>query len=125
MSDKTLRNIIASVIALLLIFQIGTLISAALGLAWGAVSAVVIVAVSFFSARLARAGGKNAFWFLVPTFLFTVIPIVMAIWKAWTESATWFERAFALTPFFIGFGLPIGLLLAVYFELRKRTVGPE
>ena len=124
MSDKTLRNAIAAVIALLLIFQIGTLISGALGMAWGAISAVVIVAVSFFSARLARAGGKSSFWFLVPTLLFTVIPIVMMIWKAMSESTTWFDRAVALVPFIVGFGAPIVLLLVVYYELRRRTRDP-
>jgi hypothetical protein len=121
MSDKTLRNVIAAVIAMLLIFQIGTLISGLLGMAWGAVSAVVIVAVSFFSARLARAGGKSSFWFLVPTLLFTAIPIVMTIWKAMSESTTWFDRAVVLAPFFMGFGAPIVLLLVVYYELRRRT----
>jgi len=121
MSDKTLRSVIAAVIAMLLIFQIGTLISGLLGMAWGAVSAVVIVAVSFFSARLARAGGKSSFWFLVPTLLFTVIPIVMMIWKTMSESTAWFDRAVALAPFFVGFGAPIVLLLVVYYELRRRT----
>jgi len=125
MSDKMLRNVIAAVIAMLLIFQIGTLIAGALGMAWGAASAVVIVAVSFFSARLARAGGKSSFWFLVPTLLFTVIPIVMTIWKAMSESTTWFERAVAIGPFIVGFGAPIVLLLAVYYELRRRTSDPS
>ncbi|MEO8007713.1 MAG: hypothetical protein ABI728_04225 [Betaproteobacteria bacterium] len=124
MSDKTLRNLIAAVIALLLIFQIGTLISGAMGMVWGAVSAAVIIAVSFFSARLARAGGKSSFWFLVPTLLLIVIPIVMMIWKVWSDSSTWFDRVVALAPFLVGFGAPIVLLLIVYFELRKRTVGP-
>ena len=55
MSDKTLKYIIASVIAMLLVYQIGTLISGFFGMAWGVVSAVVVIAVSFFSARLANA----------------------------------------------------------------------
>ena len=70
MSDKTLRFIIASVIAMLLIFQIGTLISSVFGMAWGALS-VVATAISFFSARRAKAGGKYSFWFLLPTLVFT------------------------------------------------------
>ncbi|MHB1331812.1 MAG: hypothetical protein ACYCY1_04390 [Sulfuriferula sp.] len=121
MSDKTLKYIIASVIAMLLVFQIGTLISGFFGMAWGVVSAVVVIAVSFFSARLARAGGKNSAWFLLPTLLFTVIPIIYMIWTTMTASTTWIDRLVNLTPFMISFGAPIILLLVVYYELRKRT----
>ena len=122
MSDKTLRYIIASVIAMLLIFQIGTLISSIFGMAWGALSAVVVTAVTFLSVRLARAGGKNSFWFLLPMLLFTVLPIAFVVWRAVTEDVSWLDRVVKLTPFIIGFGAPIVLLLIVYYELRKRTL---
>lgn len=122
MSDRTLRFFVAGVISLLLIHQIGVLVSAALGATWGLVSALVVAAVSFFSARLAKAGGKGSFWFLIPTLLFTVIPIVMTVWNAFTSEASWLDRLIGLAPFFIGFGLPIVLLFLTYIELRKRTL---
>jgi len=122
MSDKTLRYLIALAIAMLLIFQIGTLISGIFGMAWGAVSAVVVTVVSFFSARLAKAGGNSSLWFLVPTLAFTVIPIALMIWRGITEDVSWLDRLIMLTPFFIGFGAPIILLLLVYYELRKRSL---
>ncbi len=122
MSDKALRYIIAAVIALLLVFQIGHLIADLFGMAWGAVSAVAVGAVSFVSARLAKSGLKSSFWFLLPTLLFTVLPIGFMIWKAITSDARWFERMAELTPFIIGFGAPIILLLIAYFELRRRTL---
>lgn len=121
MSDKTLKYIIASVIAMLLVYQIGTLISGFFGMAWGVVSAVVVIAVSFFSARLARAGGKRSVWFLLPTLLFTVIPIIYMIWTTMTASTSWFDRLIKLIPFMISFGAPIILLLIAYYALRKRT----
>ncbi|MES2365997.1 MAG: hypothetical protein V4563_08910 [Pseudomonadota bacterium] len=121
MSDKTLKYIVASVIAMLLVFQIGTLISGFFGMAWGVVSAVVVIAISFFSARLARASGKNSAWFLLPTLLFTVIPIIYMIWTTMIVNTTWIDRLVNLTPFMISFGAPIILLLVVYYELRKRT----
>jgi hypothetical protein len=124
MSDKTLRYMIASVIVMLLVFQIGTLIASAFGMAWGAVSAVVVAAVSFFSARLARAGGKNSVWFLLPTILFTIIPLAYMIWHAWTAEVSGFERLAGLAPFLIGFAGPVLVLLLVYLELRKRTLKP-
>ncbi len=122
MSDTTLRYIVASVIALLLVFQIGSLISGLFGIAWGAVSAVVVTVVAFVSARLARAGGRSSLWFLLPTLLFTVIPMVFIVWSALAEEVSWFDRLLRLTPFVVGFGAPIVLLLMVYFELRKRTL---
>ncbi len=122
MSDKTLRYIIASAIALLLVYQIGTLIYGLFGMAWGALSAVVVTAVSFFSARLAKAGGKNSFWFLLPTLLFTVLPVAYMVWKAITEDVSWFGLVARLAPFVVGFGAPVVLLLIVYYVLRKRTL---
>lgn len=122
MSDTTLRYLIAAVIVMLLVFQIGSLIAGLFGVAWGGVSAVVVAAVSFFSARLARAGGKNSFWFLLPTLIFTVIPVVYMVWQAFTAETS--SMGFAsLIPFVVGFGAPILILLVVYFELRKRTLG--
>lgn len=92
MSDRTLRFLIASAIAMLLIFQIGTLISGIFGVAWGTISAVVVAAVSFLSARLAKAGGKSSLWFLLPTMVFTVIPIALMIWRGITENTSWLDR---------------------------------
>jgi hypothetical protein len=81
-----------------------------------------VVAVSFFSARLARAGGKSLFWFLLPTILFIVLPIVFRVWKVMSEDIGWLDRVTRFAPFIIGFGVPIVLLLLVYSELRKRTL---
>ncbi len=123
MSDKTLRYLIASVIILLLVFQIGTLIAGLFGVAWGVASAALVLVVSFVSVRLAKAGTTNSFWFFLPALLFTVLPIAFKVWKAVTEPMSGFERMVQLTPFFVGFMAPIVLLLLVYYELRKRTSG--
>lgn len=122
MSDKVLRYLIATVIAMLLIYQIGTMIAGIFGMAWGAVSAAVVALVSFFSTRLAKAGGKSSLWFLLPTLLFTIMPIAMKIWNTMTENADWLDRLSGLFPFILSFGAPIVLLLLVYYELRRRTM---
>ncbi len=121
MTDITLRRIVATVISMLLIFQIGSLVSSLFGMAWGGVSAVVVAGVSFFSARIAKAGGKTSAWFLLPTVLFTILPVSFTVWKTVTKDATWFDRAIGFGPFIIGFVAPVILLLAVLYELRKRT----
>ncbi|MBL0141058.1 MAG: hypothetical protein IPP91_03095 [Betaproteobacteria bacterium] len=121
MSDKTLRYLVATVIALLLIHQVGTLIAGAFGAAWGALSALAVMAVSFLSARMARAGGKRSFWFILPTLLFTVLPIAYVIWSTLALETSWVDRLMGLAPFAFGFAAPLVLLLVVYYELRSRT----
>jgi hypothetical protein len=125
MKDKTLRQILAVVIALLLIHQIGTLMSGLLGIAWGIVSAVVVAGVSYFSARLAKAGVKSGAWFFLPTFLFTLLPCVAIAWKMLTKETSWLDRMTTLMPFLVGFAAPVLLLLMVFLELRKRTRNNE
>lgn len=121
MSDAWLRRLVVAAIALLVVYQVGTWIFAAFGLAAGILSAVLVAVVSYFSARMARLGGGNTAWFLVPTLLFTVIPLVAKFWSVLAaESGTW-ERVAALAPFLVGFALPVMLLLAVFVELRNRT----
>ena len=122
MTDKTLSRIVAAVIAMLLIFQIGSLISSLFGMAWGTVSSVVVAGVSFFSARIAKAGGKTSAWFLLPTILFTILPIAYTVWKVVTVDTGWLDMALKFGPFFIGFAGPVILLLIVFYELRKRIV---
>lgn len=122
MSDKTLRHLVASVIVLLLVFQIGSLISSLFGMIWGVLSAIAVVAVIlFFSAHLARTGREKSFWFILPILLFTVVAIILIGWHVMAEEVSGFERLARLTPFIVGFGAPVVLLLVVYHELRKRT----
>lgn len=121
MTDKTLKHLVATTIVLLLVYQIGGLISGLFGMVWGTLSAVVVAGVSFFSVRLAKAGGKSSVWFLLPTLLFTLLPLAIAIWNAATTEVGWFDRLVALVPFLVGFLFPVALLLAVYHELRRRA----
>lgn len=125
LSDSNLRRIIALVIALLLIHQIGVLMAGLWGIAWGAVSALVVAGVTFFSVRLAKRGGRSSAWFLLPTLLFTVLPLLLTLWKSLGQQVGWMDRAIALLPFVVGFVAPVLLLLAAYYELRGRTRGEE
>ena len=121
MSDTWLRRLVVTAIALLIVYQVGTWIYAAFGLAAGILSAALVAAVSLFSAWMARLGGGNTAWFLVPTLLFTVLPLAAKLLGLLaTESSAW-EWGVSLAPFLVGFALPVMLLLAVYVELRNRT----
>jgi glucan phosphoethanolaminetransferase (alkaline phosphatase superfamily) len=122
MSDKTLKHLVASVIVLLLVFQIGSLISSLFGMIWGVLSGIAVVAaVMFFSAHLAKTGREKSFWFILPILLFTVVAMILIGWNVMAEEVSGFERLARLMPFIVGFGAPVVLLLVVYHELRKRT----
>jgi hypothetical protein len=123
MSDTILRRIVALVIALLLVYQVGALITGLFGMAWGVLSALVVAGVTSVATRLAKAGGKSSIWFLLPTLLFTVAPLAITIGSMFAQDVSWMDRVTALVPFVIGFAAPVLLFLAVYYELRVRTRG--
>jgi len=120
MSDAWIRRLVAAAIALLVIHQVGTWVYAAFGAAAGAVSAAVVAAVSFFSARMAQVGAGNTAWFLVPTLLFTALPLAAKVWNFLTVERGAWDAALDLAPFLAGFAAPVLLLLWVYLALRGR-----
>jgi len=71
--------------------------------------------------RLAKSGGRSSAWFLLPTLLFTVLPLSILSWKILGQETGWMDRVVALLPFVIGFVVPVLLLLAAYYELHGRT----
>jgi MFS family permease len=121
MSDAWLARLVVAAIALLLVYQVGAWIYAAFGVAAGVFSAVLVAVVSFFSARMARAGAGNSAWFLVPTLLFTVVPLAAKAWGLLALQSDGWQWMVALAPFVVGFALPVLLLLAVYAGLRQRA----
>lgn len=70
---------------------------------------------------MARLGGGNTAWFLVPTPLFTVMPLAAKLLGLLAAESSAWEWVVALAPFLAGFALPVLLLLAVYVGLRNRT----
>ncbi|MEO8145007.1 MAG: hypothetical protein ABI654_12420 [Betaproteobacteria bacterium] len=116
-----MRGLVVLVIALLVVYQVGAWIYLAFGLAAGIVSATLVASVSFFSSRMARSGGGRTAWFLIPTLLFTVVPLGAKIWTFVTESGSLWDRMIELVPFIVGFAAPVFLLLVVYVGLRNRA----
>ncbi|MDH3316756.1 MAG: hypothetical protein OEN48_16005 [Betaproteobacteria bacterium] len=124
MELATLRKMVVATIALLLIYQFGTWIAVFFGGFWGGLAALVVAAVSFVCVRLAGSGAGNIAWFLVPSLLFVVVPLAAKVWRVLADNqSTWIDRAISIAPFLGGFVIPVVLLLLVYIELRRRTLG--
>lgn len=124
MSDAWIRRVVMLAIVLLVLHAVGTWTYSALGGGAAIVSAVLVGAVSLFSARMAALGDGNNAWFVVPTVVFTAIPLTARLWTLFAIEQSWWRHTIELAPFLIGFALPVLLLLTVYLELgsRQRTV---
>lgn len=121
MNDSWLRRLVILVIVLMVLHAVGSWVYAALGAAAAMISAVLVAAVSVFSARMARRGQGNNAWFVVPTLVFTGLPLAARLWTLVRMEQSWWARMVDFAPFLIGFAAPVLLLLAAYLELGRRT----
>lgn len=121
MRDTWLRRLLVLAISLLLLHQVAAWMYSAFGPAAGILAAVVVGVVSLLSARMAAMSSGSAMWFLVPTLLFTFVPLAAKLWTFFTVEKSWWDRAVELAPFIFGFAAPVVLLLVVYADLRTRT----
>ena len=121
MSDIWLRRVIMLAIVLLVLHAVGTWTYAALGPAAAIVAAVLVGAASVFSARMAGSGGGSHAWFVVPTAVFTAVPLAGRLWTLLTVEQSWWTRTVEFAPFVIGFAAPVLLLLFAYAELGRRA----
>lgn len=111
-------------IVLLVLHAVGTWTHAALGVAAAIVAAALVGAVSVFSARMAVLGEGNSAWFVVPTVVFTVLPLAARLWTLFTAEQSWWTRTVEFAPFLIGFAAPVLVLLLAYLDLGRRAAIP-
>lgn len=121
MSDTWLRRAIMLAIVLLVLHAVGTWTYAALGPAAAIVAAVLVGAVSIFSARMAGSRRGSHAWFVVPTAIFTAVPLAGRLWTLLTVEQSWWTRTVEFAPFLIGFAAPVLLLLFAYAALGGRA----
>jgi hypothetical protein len=110
-----------STVVLLVLHAVGTWTYSALGVTAAIVAAVLVGAVSIFSARMAGLGQGNNAWFVVPTAVFTVLPLAARLWSLAAIEQSWWTRTVEFAPFVIGFAAPVLLLSMAYLELGRRA----
>lgn len=121
MTDTWLRRVLILAIVLLVLHAVGSWAYSALGVAAAITSAVMVAAVSIFSARMAGFGQGNNAWFVVPTVVFTALPLAARLWTLMSVEGSWWTRTVEFAPFLIGFAAPVLLLLTAYLELAWRA----
>jgi len=120
MKDSKLRTLVAIAVALLIVAELVSWFAQVLSITWGFIGALLVAGVTIFCGIQARNKARNTAWFLVPTVLFTLVPLIVKVWRIFTEEKSWLQKVWDHTPFLIGFLLPVALLIYVYLELRSR-----
>lgn len=118
-SDAWLKRLVMLAIMLLVLHAVGAWSYSLIGRAAALVAALLVGAVSLFGARLA-ASGSDA-WFVVPTLVFTALPLAGRLWTLTRVDASWWARTVEFSPFLVGFAAPVLLLLAAHFLLASRA----
>jgi len=124
MSDRALKNLIMIVMVILVLNQFVGWVAGFWGAVPGVLAALVVVVVSFFCGYKARADAGNAAWFLVPVLLFAVIPTGVRLWGFFANEKSVWTRLWDGLPFVLGFLVPIGTLLLVYWSLGRSKRQP-
>ena len=122
MSDAWIRRLVMLTTVLVVLHAVGMWTFATLGLAAALASVALVAAVSFFSARMAGLGDGNHAWFIIPTLVFTLVPLAARVWTLVTVADSRWVHALEVLPFLAGFALPVLLLLLVY---RALSVEPR
>jgi hypothetical protein len=118
-NDAWPRRIVMLAIVLLVLHGVGAWSYSVLGAVAAFAAALLVVAVSVLSARMAGSG--NDAWFVVPTLVFTALPLAGRLWTLSRSEASWWARAVEISPFLIGFAAPVLLLLAAHLRLGSRA----
>jgi hypothetical protein len=125
MSHPWLKRVVMLAIVLLVLHAVGSWTYSALGAAAAIVAAVLVAAVSIFSARMAGLGEGNNAWFVVPTVVFVALPLTARLWSLLAVEQSWWTRTVEFAPFVIGFGAPVLLLLLTYLELGRPEAAEQ
>jgi len=124
MSLRTIRVLVAAVIALLVITELAGWVKAV----WSSTAATLGWAVTagayawcYRQARRAvTVNLKYYLWMTVPTLAFIVVPAAHKIWQ-WvhTPDQTWGQRVWLCVPELVGFVLPVAILLVIFYRLGR------
>lgn len=93
----------------------------------GFVAAAITVVVNLYARKRAAACVQATwtfkFWLYLPVILFFVLPIAakVVIFLVSEEDLRWWQHLFSLLPFVLKLGVPVGVLLGVYWALGRMV----
>jgi heme/copper-type cytochrome/quinol oxidase subunit 4 len=119
---NAVRRILVVVIALLIFREIVSCLSILLGAVPAVLSGITVFAIQLFCSRMAKANRRFYFYMLLPTLIFTVVPIVLTIRRILGSQVNMpTSMLWATGPALISFVLPVILLLIAYWILSRQN----
>ena len=125
MGISTIRTLTLVAITLFCLDEIFRFVGTA-GNRWLAVLvSLAAIGLYWYFGHLARTSNKGYGWLLIPPIIFTAIPVYLQLSRLGAESGlSWWGQLFANLPWFLGFVVPIGILMWVYYALGRHTGKP-
>lgn len=117
------RRLVMFVVAWLIAVYVYEVVLAASNFGLAILAAAVMIAVNLYARKKAseqiEPNRAFNFWLYVPAVLFLVVPVVVQLVRfvVAQNERTLSDDLVALLPFILKLGLPVGLLLWVYFRL--------
>ena len=122
MEIQTLRTLTLLAITFLCLDEVFRFVGTTENRIIAVVVGLAAIALFWYFGRLARDSGKGYGWLLIPPMIFTVIPVYLELTALRGESGpSWWGKLLAILPWFLGFVVPIGILMWIYYALRKHT----
>lgn len=119
MKIYTIRRLIFITIILLILSE---LFSQVVNL-FSIVGGVIVIIIYAYCAKMARESAKATLWFIVPTIIFTLIPLAIKLWPKEEPNSILeylISSAFDNLPLFASFVIPVTLLATAYYGLKKH-----
>ena len=123
MGIQTLRTLTLVSITLLCLDEIFRFVDVTGDRVLAALVGLAAIALYWYFGRLARESRKGYGWLLIPPVIFTIIPVYLHLSKLGAESGvSWWGQFLANLTWFLVFVAPIGLLMWIYYALRRHMV---
>jgi hypothetical protein len=118
---EAVRKILVAVIALLIFREVVSCLANLLGVVPALISGIIVFAIQLFCSRLAKANLRYYGYMLVPTLLFTVLPIALKLRELSNfRNAAPIARFWIVAPTIVSFVLPMILLLIAYWIIGRQ-----
>jgi hypothetical protein len=114
------KNLVLASIAMILTSEVFSFLYKVLNSIGGLVGGLVVLCIYVYCGAKARKSIHSTTWFLVPTILFTLVPLAYKWWpNSEEESISVFNVLIQNVPVLISFVLPVIFLSIVYYKLSK------
>jgi len=119
-----LMFVVAWLIALYIYEVVGADVNRSLGFVVAAATLGLNMYARHRVLRSVQSSLTTTFWLFLPVVMFVVVPVVSKVitFLRADEGQTWWDHFFSLLPFILKLGVPVGVLLVVYFTLGR--LGP-